>query len=125
MSNLVINKVPSSSGVPANLVIDKYTPTTFTESTFGFVYWRWEDEPTTYPTIVTKQAAGTTIEWPVDLGGRAVRLFLVSRTNDGRLSVTDVRLAEQVVFTPDATLGILTDLGDVLTDSGDVLTNSE
>jgi hypothetical protein len=55
MPNLIINKVPSASGTPGNLVIDKYVPTTFTPSTVGEIYWRWEDEPTATPTLLTAQ----------------------------------------------------------------------
>jgi hypothetical protein len=123
MPNLIINKVPSASGTPGNLVIDKYVPTTFTPSTVGEIYWRWEDEPTATPTLLTAQRQDTTVSETFDLGGRAIRLFLVSRTRDGDRSVSDVRLAEQVVFTPDPTLGILTDLGSTISDLGNVLTN--
>jgi hypothetical protein len=125
MPNLIINKVPSSSGSVGSLVIDKFVATTFTESTVSEYHWRWEDTPTMSPQPLGSTADGTPLAIPFDLQGRAIRTFLVSITADGRRSVSDVRLAEQTVFTPDPTLGILTDLGDSLSDGGNVLTNSE
>lgn len=121
MPNLVISKVPSSSGSVGSLVIDKFATTDFSESVIGEIYWRWEDTPTMDPQLLGTQADGGTLAAPFDLAGRAIRLFLVSRTADGRRSVTDVRLAEQEVFEPDPGIGILTDVGEVLTDDGVVL----
>jgi hypothetical protein len=84
-------------------------------------HWRWEDTPTMSPQPLGTQADGGTLAVPIDLAGRAIRVSLISVTADGRRSVTDVRLGEQEVFTPDPGLGILTDLGEVLTDDGVVL----
>jgi hypothetical protein len=121
MPNLIINKVPSTSN---NLVIDKFVPTVFTPSPIGLLYWRWEDEPTMTPQALGgKQTAGSSVSIPFDLAGRAIRLFLVSMTETGQLSVSDIRLAEQIVITPGPTLGILTDSGNALSDLGVVLEN--
>ena len=124
MPNLILRKGYPTTASTLNLVLDKYLATSFTESTVGELWWRWEDDPTMDPQLLGSTAAGTTLAVPVDLQNKAIRLFLVSRTAAGVRSVQDVREAEQMVFTPDPTFGALTDSGDVLTDGGDVLYNN-
>jgi hypothetical protein len=124
MPDIILRKAYPTTASTLNLVLDKYVATSFTPSTVGELWWRWEDDPTMEPQLLGSTAAGTTLAVPFDLQGREIRLFLVSRTATGVRSVQDVREAEQMVFTPNSTLGILTDSGSSLSDGGDVLFNN-
>jgi len=124
MANLILKENLSNSSVSLNIVLTGFALTSFTPSTVGEVFWRWEDEPETYPQFLGAQTAGFTLATPFDLQGKAIRLFLVSKTADGRRSVSDVREAEQVVFSADTNYGILTDGGNALSDNGTVLDNN-
>jgi hypothetical protein len=124
MPNLILNENYPTTASTVNLVLDEFLATAFTPSTVGELWWRWEDDPTMAPQLLGSTAAGTTLAEPFDLQGKAIRLFLVSRTATGVRSVQDVREAEQMVFTPDANLGLLSDGGSALFDGGDALYNN-
>ena len=121
MAFILNDIVPSTS--PRNLVLDDFIVDEYEPSVTYRVYWRWEDESTMEYQFLGTQNVGSTLAVPFDLMGRTIRLSAIGLTADGVPTVTDVREGVQTTFTPDPTIGILTDLGDVLTDGGDVLWN--
>jgi hypothetical protein len=90
-----------------NLVLDGVVEATHEESTSALIYWRWEDDDTMEPQPLGSAVAGKDLTVDFDLKGKAIRLFAVSKTTTGKLSVKDMKQAEQKVFS--LTLPVLAD----------------
>lgn len=78
------------------------------------IYWRWEDEPDTFPQYLGTQSVGFTLSVPFDLQGRAVRLYAVPKTEKGVSSIKRISEAKQTVFYP----SFVAILSNVVFDSG-------
>jgi len=122
MADITLNDLTSNAASPRNIVLDDFIVTDYEPSTVGLVYWRWEDEPSMVLQFLGQQVAGSTLAVPFDLMGRTIRLFLVSRTDKGVLSVTDAREGIQTTLVPNPLYGIVTHEGEVVTHEGSVVT---
>lgn len=121
MSLMLSDLIPLSVAVP-KLLLDDEIVDAYTASAFAYVYWRWDDDPTMTFQYLGRQNAGSTLVVPFsNPPSRAIRLSVISSTEDGQLTATDPRLGEQTVYTPDPLLGIVTYGGDVVTYGGDVV----
>lgn len=99
--DLILSDLAKQGKTEFNLVLDDSVILARTESVEGEIFWRWEDEPETAPQLLGSAAAGKSLSTQFNLQeGRAIRLFLVSKTATGDLSVSDVREAVQVVYDP-------------------------
>lgn len=98
---LVLNETVSEPLLPLALVLDEVVPT-FTAAETGLIYWRWNDDTTAEPELLGEVAVGKSLRIPFDPEGRDIRLFLVSKTDEGDLGVADIKHAEQIVFTAPA-----------------------
>lgn len=99
MSNLILRQKISPAGLPFNLVLTQKPDPVVTESFVGDIYWRFDDEPDAEPKYLGSAVAGSTFRTTaLDVAkGRAIRLFLVSRSEDARFSVDALREAVQTV----------------------------
>lgn len=99
--NLILSDLTKPGKTALNLVLDDLATAAREESTDAAVFWRFEDEPGAEPQLLGSAAAGKSLTVPFDMThGRAIRLFLVSKTATGNLSAADVREAVQMVFDP-------------------------
>lgn len=82
---LILTQNLSEPNLPLSLVLRAIPPQT-SESIIAKIFWRWEDDPAMEPVYLGAVAAGKTLAVPFNLGGKSVRLFLVSQTATGMLS---------------------------------------
>jgi hypothetical protein len=83
--SLILQQNLSEPGLPLSLVLRAIPPAS-NPSIIGKVFWRWDDTPSMEPVFLGAVAAGKTLSVPFNLGGRAIRLFLVSQSEKGTLS---------------------------------------
>lgn len=100
MVELILEENLSEPTWPKGLVLDTVVFTTEAASTVGRVYWRFNDEPDAAPQILGDRSAGSDLVIPFDLKGHAIRLFLISVSQTGNKSVSDIKKAVQTVFQP-------------------------
>lgn len=98
MTPFVIRPHLSESTFAKSLALNGVAVATETLSIIGEIYWRWDDETSMKPEYLGKAVAGHSLRIPFDLQGRSVRLFLISKTGEGRRSVANITEAEQTVF---------------------------
>ena len=125
---LILSDLTNPSGGALNLVLDDRVVTEYSDAVEGLIFWRWEDEPTTFPQFLGVCAEGTFLELPFTVTeSRQVRFFLVSRDADGNVTETDPRRSpSQYLWTPPPSAGdaIVTHLGAIVVHAGDVVTHS-
>lgn len=110
MTPFVIRPHLSESTFAKSLALNGVVPAGETPSIVGEIYMRYEDDTSDLnPVYLGKAVAGHSLRVPIDLQGRPVRLFLVSKTGEGKRSVANLTEAEQVLFTP-STAPVLADL---------------
>lgn len=110
MTPFVIRPHLSESTFTKSLALNGVVDADETPSIVGEIYMRYEDDTSDLnPVYLGKAVAGHSLKVPIDLQGRPVRLFLVSKTEAGRRSVANITEAEQVLFTP-STTPVLADL---------------
>lgn len=125
MEDIVINKVPSNTASPKDIVIDLLPTPPYTDATVGLFYWRFEDEPESAFQFLGQQTLGFPLAVPFDPQGREIRISMIAKSAAGVQSAYDPREGVQTTFTPPAVLdGVLTLDGDVLTLDGELLTLS-
>lgn len=125
MENIVLNKVPSNTASPKNIVLDKVPTPPFTAATISLYYWRFEDEAESPFQYLGQQTAGFAFAVPFDPQGREIRISMIGKAASGIQSCYDPREGVQTTIDPPSILdGILTLDGDALTLDGDVLTLS-
>lgn len=100
MADLILRRNLAPGTVPNTLALYGVAHSTATESVKFDVYWRFEDEPTMDPQFLGTQTAGYDLVVPLDLKGREIRLFMISKTEKGVESVRDVKEAVQTTFAP-------------------------
>lgn len=107
---LTLEKNLSESSVSLNIALSGVpVPTTATESRTADLYWKFDDEDSE-PQWLGSTAVGTTLAVPFTPTGRPVRLYMVTRTEDGFASDRALLTAEQTLITPD--LFYIVDDGD-------------
>lgn len=119
MADIYLRRNLNDGPVPKNIAMSEVVYDTTAESVSGDVYWTLESDPTMEPQFLGSQVAGHDLVVPFDTKGQAIRLYLVSRTSEGVQSVTDIKDAVQIVFTPTADRGtsfILAVAGENLTE---------
>jgi hypothetical protein len=86
----------------ANLVLDdRLPPVTFAESVSGEIFWRFDDEPDADPQFLGAAVAGKSLQVPFDFShGRAIKLFIISRTATGEQSALKSSEGVSTVFNP-------------------------
>ena len=104
MADILLNRnVSPSPDIPFNISMHGLPPaTSSSDSQAGRIYYRFEDEPTEEPRLWGKVTAGFSLDVPIDLKGRLIRLFMGSETKKGVLSTQDFAKMEQIVFDPGA-----------------------
>jgi hypothetical protein len=99
--NLILSDLTKPGKTALNIVLNDDVVAERTESIEADVFWRFEDEPTATPERLGSAAAGKSLSVPFDMShGRAIRLFLVSKTAEGNFSAQNVLEAVQTVFDP-------------------------
>jgi len=81
-------------------VLDGVAEPAATETVSVKIYWRWEDDTAMVPQYLGETVPGGTLTVPFDLKGREIRLFQIGYTALGRGTDTNMKQAEQTVFTP-------------------------
>jgi hypothetical protein len=107
MPDLILRQNLCEPTFTLNLVLRGVVEATNEESTAALIYWRWEDDPTMAPQPLGQALAGKSLTVDFDLKGKAIRLFNISKSKTGKLSVKDMKQAEQLVFM--LTLPVLAD----------------
>ncbi len=90
------------SDIALNLVMRDNVSTETTDSKTALIYYRFEDEPNADPQLLAEIPAGQSFGWPVDLKGRLVRFFAVSKTATGVSSTKRIFEGTQILFDPGA-----------------------
>ena len=126
MENIVLNKVPSNTVSPKNIVLDKLPVPPFTAAVSAKFYWRFEDEPESNYQFLGQQSIGSPLAVPFSAVGRDIRISMIGIAASGVQSTYDPREGVQtVVSIPSVFDSVLTLDGFTLTLDGDVLTLSE
>lgn len=84
--------------MPRTLVLRGVVDDARTESASADVYFRFADDPKMSPQFLAPVVAGKTATAPIDLKGRDIILYMVSKTKEGRQSAGFVEEGEQFYF---------------------------
>lgn len=82
------------------MVLDGVAQPAATETVATQIFWRWDDDDAMTPQYLGETVPGGTLTVPFDLKGRAIRLFQIGYTALGRGTDTNIKQAEQTVYTP-------------------------
>lgn len=123
MENIVLNKVPSNTVSPKNIVLDKLPVPPYTSAVSAKFYWRFEDEPESNYQFLGQQSIGSPLAVPFSAVGRWIRISMIGVAASGVQSTYDPREGVQTtVFVPSPTDNIVTYGGEVVTYNGEVVT---
>ena len=88
--------------IPHALAMNGVVYDSLTPSKTALTFWRFNDEGNKEPQFLAAVPVGKSFDFPIDLKGRAVRLFMISVTEKGVPTTKRITEGVQVVFDPGA-----------------------
>jgi hypothetical protein len=124
MENIVLNKVPSNTASPKNIVLDKLPTPPFTAATSAKFAWRPEAEPETEFEELGKKSIGFPANFAFD-GKGEIRISMIGVAANGLQSAYDFREGVQTTITIPSVLDtVVTHEGVIVTHISEIVTYS-